>query len=216
MRQVKKIREVIGTDRAVAVAQRRIGEMLADQQQYSAAIAAMRGAADMMVSLDRAQYARVLTSLAAVYLRCGRADDAGPLLTEALDITREIGSTHDQAEVLVVLGDVARHRTTPTKHTSTGPPPTRTTLPAVTRRQQTSRIASNGSRPGHINPRGPRLRPRRVGSGHRAQRAVRFDMRERNPVAPRNPSSAPIRTACSHRRPRRRCAFLGDHARSPR
>jgi tetratricopeptide (TPR) repeat protein len=106
LRQVKAIREVNGTDRALALTQRSIGEVYAEKRQYDDAIEAIRGAANTLRNLDPVQYANVLTSLAKVYLQSGRADDAEPLLTEALEITQEFGSRHYQAQALVVLGDV--------------------------------------------------------------------------------------------------------------
>jgi len=109
LKRVKEIREVIGTERAVALS-RRIGEVLAELERYDEAIDALREAAEAMSSLDRAQHARALTSLASVYLRSGRASGAVPPLTQALGIARELGSTHYEAEALVVLGDFAWQR----------------------------------------------------------------------------------------------------------
>ncbi|WP_052372384.1 tetratricopeptide repeat protein [Amycolatopsis taiwanensis] len=104
--QAKEIREVIGTQRAVTLCQRRIGEVLAELERYDEAAVALRQAADALSELDRAQYARALTILGSVYLRSGRESEAVPLLTEALEIADELGSPRYQAEVLVVLGDV--------------------------------------------------------------------------------------------------------------
>jgi len=110
LKQVKEIREVIGTKRAEALAQRRIGELLAELGEYDEAIESLREAAEAMASRDRALFARILTSLGSVYLRSGRAPDAEQPLAEALDIARELGSPRYQAEVLFVLGDVAWQR----------------------------------------------------------------------------------------------------------
>jgi tetratricopeptide (TPR) repeat protein len=108
--RAKEVRDVIGTDRAVALCQRRIGEVLAELGRHEEAITALREAADAMALLDRAQHARALTSLGSVYLRAGHVLDAIPLLTNALETTRQLGSTHYEAEVLVVLGDIAWQR----------------------------------------------------------------------------------------------------------
>ncbi|HEV7974638.1 ATP-binding protein [Amycolatopsis sp.] len=110
LKQVKEIRAVIGTERAVALAQRRIGEVLAELGRHDEAIKALREAAETMSSLDRALRARTLTSLASVYLRAGRGSDALPPLTEALGVARELGSTRYEAEALLVLGDFAWQR----------------------------------------------------------------------------------------------------------
>jgi predicted negative regulator of RcsB-dependent stress response len=110
LKQVKEIREVIGTERAAALAQRRIGEVLADLERYDEAVEALRSAAEVMSGLDRALRARTLTSLASVYLRAGRESDALPPLTEALAVARELGSPRYEAEVLLVLGDVVWRR----------------------------------------------------------------------------------------------------------
>jgi tetratricopeptide (TPR) repeat protein len=110
LKQVKEIRAVIGTERSVALAQRRIGEVLAELGRHDEAIEALREAADTMSSLDRALRARTLTSLASVYLRAGRGSDALPPLTEALGVARELGSTRYEAEALLVLGDFAWQR----------------------------------------------------------------------------------------------------------
>jgi tetratricopeptide (TPR) repeat protein len=108
--QVKAIRDVVGTDRASALTQRSIGEVYAEQRRYDDAINAIREAADTLRPLDRVQYANVLTSLAAVYLQCGRAEDTEPILAEALEIAEEFGSQRYQAQVLEVQGDVAEQR----------------------------------------------------------------------------------------------------------
>jgi tetratricopeptide (TPR) repeat protein len=108
--QAKRIREIIGTDRAVALCLRQIGEVLAKLDRYEEAVVALREAADAMATLDQAQYARILTRLGAVYLWFGDARDALVPLTEALRIARELGSRHYQAEVHLLLGDVAWER----------------------------------------------------------------------------------------------------------
>jgi tetratricopeptide (TPR) repeat protein len=110
LRQVKEISDVIGTSRAAALAQRRIGELLAELGEYDEAIEALLQAAEALVSQDQALRARTLTSLGSVYLRSGRAPDAASPLAEALEIARELGSPRYQAEVLLVLGDVAWQR----------------------------------------------------------------------------------------------------------
>jgi tetratricopeptide (TPR) repeat protein len=110
LKRVKEIREVLGTGRAVALVQRRIGEVLAELERFDEAVEALHDAAEALSGLDRALRARTLTSLASVYLRAGRESDALPPLTEALAVARELGSPRYQAEALVVLGDVAWQR----------------------------------------------------------------------------------------------------------
>jgi tetratricopeptide (TPR) repeat protein len=105
--QVKRIRDRIGTERAAALAQRWIGEIMADLGRCPEAVATLRAAVDVFATLDQAQYARALTILASVHVRCGHEDEAAPLLTEALAIARELGSSHYEAEALFVLGDLA-------------------------------------------------------------------------------------------------------------
>ncbi|WP_158510807.1 ATP-binding protein [Kutzneria albida] len=105
--QAKKMREETGSIRAVALARRRIGEVLAELGQYEEAITELRTAVAMLGPLDKAQKARALTSLGQAYARCGRIRDAQAELAEALEITRQVGSARYQAEVITVLGEVA-------------------------------------------------------------------------------------------------------------
>jgi tetratricopeptide (TPR) repeat protein len=109
LHQAKEIRDVIGTDRAVALILRRIGEILDQLGRTEEAVVALRTAADALLDLDRAQHGSTLTRLGAVYLRSGRISDAMPLLTTALSIAREFDSPHYEAAALVVLGDAAWH-----------------------------------------------------------------------------------------------------------
>lgn len=107
LRQVREIRQRIGTERAAAQAQRRIGEVLARLHRYDEAVVALSDAADVLASVDRVQRGRALTSLGTVYLRLDKLAEAVPPLTEALEIARELGSGHYVAVVQVALGDVA-------------------------------------------------------------------------------------------------------------
>ncbi|MET0134427.1 MAG: NB-ARC domain-containing protein [Kibdelosporangium sp.] len=110
LQRAKRLREKIGTERAVILCQRRIGEVLAQLGRYDEATTALLEAADSLSGIDQAQRARVLTSLSAVHLHNGRESAAAAPLAEALQITQELGSTHYEAEVRVVLGDVAMQR----------------------------------------------------------------------------------------------------------
>ncbi|TCO50875.1 tetratricopeptide repeat protein [Actinocrispum wychmicini] len=105
--EVRQIRLRIGTERAAAQTQRRIGEVLVRLHRYDEAIVALREAADAMASLDRVQRGHALNSLGALYLRLDKLDEAVSPLTEALEIARELGSAHYVAGVEVALGDVA-------------------------------------------------------------------------------------------------------------
>jgi tetratricopeptide (TPR) repeat protein len=108
--QAKEIRDRIGPERAIASSQWRIGVVLARLGRLDEAIRTLREAADVLSGIDQGQYARVLTSLGAVYLRCGRGGEALTPLTTALEIVRALGASHHEAEVLVVLGDLAWQR----------------------------------------------------------------------------------------------------------
>jgi tetratricopeptide (TPR) repeat protein len=107
---VKQIRDRIGSGRAVALTQRWIGEILAGLGRYGEAVAILREAIGVFATLDRAQYARAMTILAAIHLRSGQVEQAAPMLTEALEIARELGSSRYEAEALFVLGDLAWQR----------------------------------------------------------------------------------------------------------
>jgi tetratricopeptide (TPR) repeat protein len=103
----REIQLELGFTRAAAVCLRRIGEVLSELDRHSEAINSLRSAADELASLDRAQYARTLTCIGTAYLRAHRSAEALPPLVDALEIARELGSPHYQAEVLTILGDVA-------------------------------------------------------------------------------------------------------------
>lgn len=105
--QAKRIRERIGTARAVAVGQRRIGEVLFALGRHEEALAELRHAADALTPLDQAQRARALTSLARAYAQSGRLPDARRQLVEALDTTRKLGLARYEAEAVVVQAEVA-------------------------------------------------------------------------------------------------------------
>ncbi|MFC0429783.1 tetratricopeptide repeat protein [Kutzneria buriramensis] len=107
LHQAKQIRERIGTPRAVAVGQRRIGEVLLDLGRTEEAVAEFRHAADALATLDRAQCARALTGLARAYARNGRLADARRELDEVLEITSQLGLVRYAAEAVVVLAEVA-------------------------------------------------------------------------------------------------------------
>lgn len=107
LHRAKEIREVIGTARALALCQRRIGEVLAELGRYPQAVKELRQAADTMATLDKGQQARALTSLGVTYVRWGRLDEAGAPLTTALTMSTELRSFHYRAVALTALGDLA-------------------------------------------------------------------------------------------------------------
>jgi tetratricopeptide (TPR) repeat protein len=109
LRQVKQIREVIGTPRAVALCRRRMGEVLADLERYEEAVIELKAAAEAMAALDVVQRARALTSLGSAYLRWDRPTEARVALDAALALTDELGAPYYRAAVLAGLGDVAEH-----------------------------------------------------------------------------------------------------------
>ncbi|MFC5109954.1 ATP-binding protein [Kibdelosporangium philippinense] len=109
LRQAEVLRERIGTERAAALCRRRIGEVLAKLGHHDEAVAILLEVAEYMSTTDRAEYARVLTRLGAIYVRTGR-QDASTVLAEALGIARELGSPLYEAGVLAVLGDAAQQQ----------------------------------------------------------------------------------------------------------
>jgi tetratricopeptide (TPR) repeat protein len=106
-RQVKQIREVIGTPRAVALCRRRMGEVLTDLGRLDEAVTELKAAAKAMVHLDTVQVARALTSLGTAYLKWDRPAEAQAALTAAMELADNLGSPHYLAAVLTGLGDVA-------------------------------------------------------------------------------------------------------------
>ena len=110
LQEARQIRLVIGTDRAAAVLQRRIGEVLDALGRSDEAADQIGAAVAALSTVDPAQHSAALTSLGSLFFRAGRASEAEPLLTEALDIARELGFPHYQASALLTLGDIAWHR----------------------------------------------------------------------------------------------------------
>jgi tetratricopeptide (TPR) repeat protein len=105
--RAKALWEANGTERAVALCRRRIGEVMAELGRYDEAVIELQHAAETMKAIDKAQYARILTSLSSTHLRWGHTNDAMALLREALDLTRQLSSPYYQAEVLTTLADAA-------------------------------------------------------------------------------------------------------------
>jgi tetratricopeptide (TPR) repeat protein len=102
------IRNVIGTQRAVAVCRRRIGEVLCELGRLDEAVSELTGVATMLEALDDVpQRARALTSLGIVYLRQVRLVEAERSLSLGLDLIRAHGLRYYEAVALEALGDVA-------------------------------------------------------------------------------------------------------------
>ncbi|WP_168211251.1 tetratricopeptide repeat protein [Actinosynnema sp. ALI-1.44] len=106
-KQAEQLRLKIGTERAVALCRRRIGETLVKLGRHDEALTTLLDVASTFAEIDRAEHARVLTILGSLYLDLDRVPDAASSLAEALRIARELGSDQYEAEALVVLGDAA-------------------------------------------------------------------------------------------------------------
>jgi tetratricopeptide (TPR) repeat protein len=104
--EARNIREITGTVRATAQCQRQVGMIMTDLGNYKEAAAELRRASSSIPTFDIEQ-ARVLTGLGDTYLRWGRLSDSNASLTKALSIVRELGAGRFQADVLVLLGDLA-------------------------------------------------------------------------------------------------------------
>ncbi len=108
LREAVAIREVVGTERAVAIGRRRIGEVLCELGQFDEATSELAGAATMLAGLDDLpQRVRALTSLGIAYLRQGRLGDAERSLSLGLDLVRPTGLPYYEALASDALGDVA-------------------------------------------------------------------------------------------------------------
>ena len=105
--EAKQIRERVSTARAVAVGQRRIGEVLLALGRHEEAVAELRHSAEALATLDQAQRARTLASLARAYAQGGRLSDARCQLLEAVEITRKLGLVRYEAEAVMVQAEVA-------------------------------------------------------------------------------------------------------------
>jgi len=108
LHRAKEIREVIGTERALALCRRRIGEVLCELGRHEEAATELRRAADALAALDKGQHARALASLGANYVRWGRPAEAENPLVTALAMSTELGSPHYRARALTALGDLTR------------------------------------------------------------------------------------------------------------
>ena len=98
----------LGNRRGVALARRRMGQVLTSLGRYDAAIVELTAAAQIMANLsDNTQHSRALMFLGAAYAKTSDPTRAEAPLREALALMRDLGSAYYQAEVLAVLGDVA-------------------------------------------------------------------------------------------------------------
>jgi tetratricopeptide (TPR) repeat protein len=98
----------LGNRRGVALARRRMGQVLTSLGWYDAAIVELTAAAQTMADLsDNTQYSRTLMFLGAAYAKTSDPARAAAPLREALALMRDLGSAYYQAEILAVLGDVA-------------------------------------------------------------------------------------------------------------
>ncbi len=106
--RARGIRRHIGPPRAEALCARRIGEVLFELGCDDEAMTELVAAADAMDLLgDHVGRARCLMSVAAIALRRERRDSAEERLEAALDLLRRVGAPFYEAEVLVLLGEVA-------------------------------------------------------------------------------------------------------------
>jgi tetratricopeptide (TPR) repeat protein len=111
LRHFTKARDLqleIGQWRGVALARRRIGQILGELSRHEEAETEIKAAAQAMRELgDTTQYARTLMALAESRIQARQADDSTAPLHEALSLMRDLGSPYYQAEVLAKLGQVA-------------------------------------------------------------------------------------------------------------
>lgn len=106
--EIRAIREVIGTDRALAVCRRLIGEVLCELGRFEEGTAELTRAAAALADVgDVRQQERALTGLGIAYTRWDRPAAARERLDRALDMARQLGIRHDEAVILAALGDVA-------------------------------------------------------------------------------------------------------------
>jgi tetratricopeptide (TPR) repeat protein len=106
--RTREIRREIGTPRALALCERRIGEVLADLERYPEAVSRLRVAAEAMARLgDVPQQAGSLMSLGRTNLRRGQPAQADADLREAVALVRAAGMPYYEAEALTLLGEVA-------------------------------------------------------------------------------------------------------------
>jgi len=98
----------IDNARGVAMARRRIGEVLIQLDRPADAIVELVASADALAALhDDTQHARSLMYLGTAYARTAEPARAAEPLRTALELVRAIGSAYYQAEVLAMLGDLA-------------------------------------------------------------------------------------------------------------
>lgn len=108
LREAVAIRKVVGTERAVAIGRRRLGEVLCELGQFDDATSELAGAATMLAAMDDLpQHVRALTSLGIAYLRQGRLGDAERSLSLGLDLVRPTDLRYYTALASDALGDVA-------------------------------------------------------------------------------------------------------------
>ncbi|MBM7775484.1 tetratricopeptide (TPR) repeat protein [Actinokineospora baliensis] len=107
LENAKEIRDAIGSERSIALCQRRIGEVLTELGRYEEAIVALTESASALQRVDRGQQARALTCLGRAYVAVGQHSAGVEPLREALLIAKELDSTHYQAEAYAILGDIS-------------------------------------------------------------------------------------------------------------
>jgi tetratricopeptide (TPR) repeat protein len=103
--------ERLGRRRGVALAHRRIAEVLLAEDRWQEAVTSLRSAETIFTELaDEVQRGRVLTRLGAAHLGAGRPQDAERVLTTALALVSAAGAPSYVAEVRLLLGEIARDR----------------------------------------------------------------------------------------------------------
>lgn len=104
--EVRAIREVIGTERSLALCRRRTGQVLCDLGSFAEGAKELRHAAAAFAELgDVRSHERTLTFLGVALTRSGRPVEAREMLNRAADVARRLGIRYDEAVVLDALGD---------------------------------------------------------------------------------------------------------------
>jgi tetratricopeptide (TPR) repeat protein len=104
----------LGRPRGVALMSRHLGEALGATGRHLEAIEVFTEVLEFFTRTEEPYHrARTLTCLGRAQLRADRLDDATATLREALDVTREAGARHEEANVLRELAGVAARQGDP-------------------------------------------------------------------------------------------------------
>jgi tetratricopeptide (TPR) repeat protein len=110
-RQALAINERIDQRRGVAMMTRRLGSAYQQMGRLEEAIEQFTRACQVFSDLqDRYNQARTLAGLADAHVSSGEPGPAHAALVAALALTREIGAQHEQANIHLALGRLARER----------------------------------------------------------------------------------------------------------